>query len=509
MNGRDHRKEGENRAFITVSVMLATIMQSLDTTIANIALPHMGGSLSASQDQIAWVLTSYIVAAAIVTPLTGWLATRMGRKRLFLVSVVGFTIASMLCGTAETLSEMVVFRVLQGVFGAALVPLSQAELLDINPPEQHGTAMAVWGSGIMVAPILGPTLGGWITFNYTWRWVFYINLPVGILAFLGILAFVKETRRNRRASFDLLGFAFLSLAVGALQICLDRGEQQDWFGSLEIVIEATVAAFAFWIFAVHTATCRRPFLDPELLKDRNFVAATLLMFAAGGVMYGTLALLPPFLSMLDYPVVTSGLLLAPRGIATMVSMMIVGRLIGKADIRFIVGAGLAATGLSMWLMTGYSPQMSWGPVVSAGLVQGAGLGFVFVPLSTAAFSTLPEHLRGEGTGVFSLLRNLGGSIGISISETMLDRTTQVNHEQLGQAVTPYNPLLHAPAAAHFWSLKSVTGLAALNAAVNDQAQFIGYLDVFKLMMIACFLAMPLALLLRPTAHDGHRPVVAE
>jgi DHA2 family multidrug resistance protein len=506
---RRHPARVENRGLITVSIMLATIMQSLDTTIANVALPHMQGSLSAAQDQIAWVLTSYIVAAAIVTPLTGWLSQRFGRKRLFLVSVAGFTVASMLCGAATGLTEMVGFRLLQGVFGAALVPLSQAVLLDINPPERHGAAMAIWGSGIMVAPILGPTLGGWLTDNYNWRWVFYINLPVGILAFIGILAFVEESRRDRRAPFDLFGFAFLSLAVGALQICLDRGEQKDWFGSSEIVIEAVVAAISFWVFAVHTATCKRPFLDPALLKDRNFVAATLLMFAAGAVMYGTLALLPPLLTMLDYPVVTTGVLLAPRGIATMATMMLVGRLIGRVDIRLILGLGLAATGLSLWQMTGYSPEMDWHPIVTAGLVQGAGLGFVFVPLSTAAFSTLPQAQRGEGTGVFSLLRNLGGSIGISISETMLDRTTQVNHADLVQSASPYNPVLTHGVAAQFWSLHSHAGLAALNQLIDVQATFIAYLDVFKLMMIGCLVALPLVLLLRPVGGPEGHPIAVE
>ncbi|MGH7088071.1 MAG: DHA2 family efflux MFS transporter permease subunit, partial [Stellaceae bacterium] len=331
----------ENRGLITVAVMLATIMQVLDTTIANMALPYMMGSLSASQDQVAWVLTSYIVAAAIATPVTGWLAARMGRKRLFLASVVGFTAASILCGTAQSLGAMVIFRILQGLFGAALVPLSQAVLLDINPPERHGRAMAIWGSGIMVAPILGPTLGGWITQNYSWRWVFYINVPVGVLAFLGILAFVRETPRDRRMGFDLFGFAALSLAIGALQMFLDRGEQKDWFGSTEILIEAVVAALSLWVFVVHTATRKHPFLDPAMLKDRNFVASTVLMFAAGGVMYGTLVLLPPLLAMLNYPEVTAGVLMAPRGIATMITMVIVGRIIERIDIRIIVGVGLA------------------------------------------------------------------------------------------------------------------------------------------------------------------------
>ena len=492
----------QNRALVTVSIMLATIMQTLDTTIANVALPHMQGSLSAAQDQIAWVLTSYIAAAAIVTPLTGWITQRFGRRMVLLVSIAGFTVASMFCGVATSLGEMVVFRVAQGIMGAALVPLSQAVLLDINPPEKHGSAMAMWGSGIMVAPILGPALGGWLTDSYDWRWVFYINVPIGILAFLGVLAFVADTRRDRSAPFDMFGFAFLGLAVGALQICLDRGEQKDWFGSPEIVLEALLAIIGLWVFTVHTLTARRPFLNPALLRDRNFVAGTVLMFLSGAVMYGVLALLPPMLSLLDYPVVTTGLMLAPRGITTMIFMMIVGRLIGRIDIRLILLCGLVLTGISLWEMTGYSPTMDWRPVVIAGFVQGAGLGFIFVPLSTAAFSTLPAALRTEGSSVFSLLRNMGGSIGISVAETLFDRGVQVSHADLSQDVSPYNPALHGPAMQNFWSLNSSSGLSALDQLVNFQAAMIAYVDLFKLMMIVCFLAIPLVLLVRPVKHPA-------
>ncbi len=486
-----------HRGLVTVSIMLATIMQALDTTIANVALPHMQGSLSAAQDQIAWVLTSYIVAAAIVTPLTGWLAARFGRKRVFLISVAGFTVASMLCGAATSLAQIVFFRLLQGVAGAALVPLSQAGLLDINPREKHGSAMAIWGAGIMVGPILGPTLGGWLTDNYNWRWVFYINLPVGILAFMGILAFVSETPSNRRQPFDLVGFAFLSLAVGAIQMMLDRGEQKDWFGSTEIMVEAALGLIGVWVFAVHCATTKKPFLNPALLRDRNFVTSVIFMFIAGAVMYSTLALLPPMLTMLNYPVVTTGLLMSPRGITTMIFMMVVGRVIGRIDIRIILSIGFIITGVSMWQMTLYSPQMDRWPVIIAGLTQGAGLGFVFVPLSTVAFATLPAELRTEGSGIFSLLRNIGGSIGISVVETMLDRNIQINHSELVQGITPYNPMLQMPAVHSYWSLDSLSGLATLDQLVNVQAAMIAYVDNFKLMMIVCFAALPLLLFMRP------------
>ena len=477
--------------------MLATIMQALDTTIANVALPHMQGSLSAAQDQITWVLTSYIVAAAIMTPVTGWLTGRFGRKRVFLISVAGFTVASMLCGGAASLSEMVVFRLLQGVFGAALVPLSQSVLLDINPREKQGQAMAIWGAGIMVGPILGPTLGGWLTDNYNWRWVFYINLPIGILAFLGILAFVRETRRDRGQRFDFLGFALLSLGVGALQIMLDRGEQKDWFGSLEIMVECALAVCGFWMFALWTSIADRPFLNPVLLKDRNFVGSCVLIFVVGIILYATLALLPPMLQdLMAYPVTTSGLVMMPRGIGTMVAMLAVGRLINRVDIRLLLLFGLVVTTFSLYMMTGYSLDMDWWPIVWAGVIQGVGLGFLFVPLSTVAFGTLDPAFRPEGAGIFSLVRNVGGSIGISMVETLQDRMTQTMHSSLAAAVTPFRAALHLPMVQRLWNLHSTAGLASLNQEITRQASMIAYIDNFYFMMVITLAAVPLLLLLR-------------
>ncbi len=486
-----------HRGLVTVSIMAATIMQALDTTIANVALPYMQWSLSAAQDQIAWVLTSYIVAAAIATPLTGWLVTRYGRKRIFLGCVAGFTMASMLCGAAASLRQIVLFRLLQGVFGAALVPLSQATLLDINPRERHGSAMAIWSSGIMVGPVLGPTLGGWLTENYNWRWVFYINLPIGILAFLGMLAFMAETRSDRERRFDVFGFASLSLAVGALQMVLDRGERKDWFGSTEIIAEAALAATALWVFIAHSLTTARPFVNLALFKDRNFVVGVGFIFVTTAVMYSTLALLPPMMTMLGYPIILTGLLMSPRSITTMVFMMVAGRLLGRADIRLLLGIGISVTSLSLWEMAGYSPEMDAWPIILAGLTQGLGLAFVYVPLSTVAFSTLPSELRNEGTALFSLLRNIGGSIGISVVETMLDRSIQISHSELAQNVTPYNPALRHAAAAHYWALDSANGLARLDQLINFQASMIGYINDFKLLMLLCLAALPLLLLLRP------------
>lgn len=495
--GAGGTQEVAHRAAITVCVMLATIMQALDTTIANVALPYMQGSLSASQDQINWVLTSYIVAAAIMTPPTGWLAGRFGRKRLFLVAISGFTVASILCGMAQSLVEIVAFRLLQGFFGAALVPLSQAVLLDSYPKERQGSAMAIWGMGIMVGPILGPTLGGWLTENYNWRWVFYINLPVGVLAFLGMVAFLSETRKNLSAKLDWLGFGTLSVAIGALQVLLDRGEQLDWFGSGEILIEAVVSASALYLFLVHTFTARNPFVNPRLFLDRNFATGMLFIFLVGIILLATLALLTPYLqTLMDYPVVTAGLVMGPRGVGTMLGMMIVGRLIGRVDTRLLIFLGLSLTALALWEMTSWTPSISEWTIVQVGFVQGAGLGLIFVPLSTVTFSTLPADKRTEATGLYNLARNIGASIGISVVSSLLVQNTQANHAQIAKYVTPFNRMFELPAIAHFWSPSTAAGRAALDAEITRQATTIAYIDDFKLMMIIALVAMPLVLLLR-------------
>jgi MFS transporter, DHA2 family, multidrug resistance protein len=498
------------RVAITASIMLATFMQGVDTTIANVALPHMQGSFSASQDQIAWVVTSYIVAAAIMTPLTGWLAGRFGIKYVFLISVAGFTAASALCGAATSLTQIVIYRLLQGVCGAALVPLSQSVLLQINPPEQHAKAMAVWGMGVILGPIIGPALGGWLTDTYTWRWVFYINVAPGILAAVGIMVFIHDTRRAHREAFDLLGFATLSVAIGALQMLLDRGEVKDWFGSTEIWIEATVALLCLYLFIVHTATAGdRSFLNRALLKDANCVAGTLLMFLIGVPLYGTMTLLPTMMqALMNYPVVTAGFVTAPRGIGTMVAMFVVARLVGRIDIRLIIFTGLALTAVSLWQMTGFSLQMGMGPLITTGVLQGFGLGFVFTPLSVVTFSTLPRHVLTQGTAIFSLMRNIGGSVGIAIVEALLAENTQVVHSRLIEHLRPDNPLAHAPYLAAPYSLTSPTGVAALNAEVTRQAQMIAYIDDFHLMVIIIVISAPFLLLLRRARRPAATPSLA-
>jgi DHA2 family multidrug resistance protein len=490
------------RGFITVSIMLATIMQVLDTTIANVALPSMTGDLGASRDTITWVLTSYIVAAAIMTPLTGWVSDRFGRKEVFLASIAGFTVSSIACGIAWNLDTMVVFRLLQGVFGAAIVPLSQTFLLDINPRERHGSAMALWGAGIMVAPIIGPTLGGWLTDSYNWRWVFFINLPVGILAFIGCTAYLPAIATRLR-NFDFFGFAMMSIGIGALQLLLDRGGEVDWFSSPEIWIELGISITGFWVFAVHLLTSEHPFFDPHIFRDRNFVTGLIFIFVVGVILLASLALLPPMLSKIfGYPTTTIGIVMAPRGVGTMISMLIVGRLVRVMDARYLVGAGLCLTIVSLYMMTGFSPQMDSGLIIWSGVIQGLGLGLVFVPLSTVAFATLDIHHRTDATSLFSLVRNIGSSIGISVVSAYLTHNLQVNHNDLVQYVSPFNPALRAisPAAAN----GDPTMLSALEQLVNVQSLMIAYIDDFKLMMIVSLCAVPLALLLRKPDH-GVRP----
>jgi MFS transporter, DHA2 family, multidrug resistance protein len=393
--------------------------------------------------------------------------------------VIGFAIASLLCGAVASLPEIVVFRLFQGVFGTGLVPLSQAVLLDTYPPEQHGSAMAMWGVGVIVSPILGPTLGGYLTEFYNWRWVFYINLPFGILAIVGMMAFVPKRLRDRNRTFDMFGFALLSLSIGAMQMMLDRGESQDWLSSSEIIIGATLAGLFLYMFLVHMFTARNPFLEPGLFKDRNLVVGLALIFVVGIILLATLALLPPFLQgLMGFPVLTTGYVFAPRGVGTMIAMILVGRVICKVDMRLLIFAGISLTALSLWEMSGFTKEVPIATIVKTGLVQGLGLGFIFVPLSTLTFSTLAPRYRNEGTAMFSLMRNIGSSIGISIVMTLLAQNTQSNHSSIADLLTPFRQVLQAPWLPQAWNWHTQTGVASLNAEVTRQAATIAYMTDF-------------------------------
>lgn len=482
------------RGLITLTVMMATIMHALDGTIANVALPSIQGSLSATQEQVSWVVTSYIVASAILTPFAGFCATRFGLRRTLATCVIGFTIVSMMCGAAQSLDQLVLFRALQGGFGAALVPVSQAIMMDTYPREEQGKAMAMWGVGTMVGPILGPSLGGWLTDEFTWRWVFYVNLPVGLLCAFGVLALVRDPAHDRRRPFDMLGFAFLAIAIGSFQLMLDRGQQLDWFDSLEIIIETLVAGVAFAMFLIHMLTDAHPFLSRDLFRDRNLSVGLVFTALAGLVLIVTATLMPPFLQQLKgYPVFTTGIVLAPRGAGMMVAMMITARLIGRFDARWLIAAGLLLCALSLYDMTLFNLDVSESHIVWNGVLLGFGLGLVFPPLTTLTFATLPPRLRTEGAAINALMRNLGASIGIAVLVSLLARNTQVNRAELVGQLTPYSA---------GWPFGRVMPgpdsqmLAVWDAEINRQAAMIGYLNDFRVMTICTLVVIPLLFLMR-------------
>ena len=484
------------RALLTVAVMGASIIQILDSTIANVALPHMQTSLGASLDTVTWVLTSYIIASAIAMPITGWLADRIGARQLFLISVAGFVLASMLCGLATNLEEMVAFRVLQGISGAFIAPLAQTVMLDINPPERHARAMAIWGMGIMIGPIMGPIIGGWLTENYSWRWCFYVNVPIGIatIAALWVLLPGKPVFRRK---FDHLGFWALAVGLGSLQLLLDRGTQMDWFDSWEIRIEAAIAIAAFWIFTVQMVTAKNALFAREMLANRSFATSLFFMIAIGIVMFANMALLPPMMQNLyGYPVIDTGLLLAPRGVGILLSMAVAGRLVGKVDARLLVGTGFSIAAFSMWQMTQWSMEMDWRPFVVSGLVQGMGMGLVFIPLNTLAFASLPPHLRTDGSSLLNLFRSIGASVGISIASALLGKNIQTSHSDLASNITSSTiNNIDASTADRFQGLGDQAMVMA-NALINKQAAMIAYLDDFWAMMWITLAVIPLVLLLQ-------------
>jgi len=514
------------RRWLTVVVMMATIMQALDGTIANVALPNIQGSLSATQEQVAWVITSYIVSAAIATPLAGFCAVRFGVRRILVSSVVGFTIASMLCGAAQTLPQLVLFRVMQGVFGASLVPLSQALMMDAYSREEQGKAMAMWGVGTMLGPITGPTLGGWLTDEYSWRWVFYINLPVGVLCTIGLMILVKHKANENPRPFDLLGFTLLSIAIGTFQLMLDRGETMDWFSSKEIVVEAVVAGVAACMFVIHMLSDDHPFLPRDLFRDRNLTLGIIFTAITGLLMIVTATLMPPFLQQLkDYPVFTTGIVMAPRGVGTMLSMLVVSRLIGRIDARWLIAIGLTLCGLSLYDMTLFTLNVDEGRIIWNGFLQGVGLGLVFPPLTTLAFATVPARIRTEGAALNALMRNLGASVGVAALVALLDRNIQVNRSVLAEHLSAFNPLWrlgyipmekgipvdrsriisHWMPFSGSWPFGSVPTddpsklIGMWGEELNRQAATIAYLNDFRVLAIASIVCIPLLLFMRRQA----------
>jgi DHA2 family multidrug resistance protein len=487
----------ENRIPITAAMILSTLMNTLDSTIANVALPHIQGSVSAAQDQITWVLTSYIIAAAVMTPLAGWLSQKIGRKRMFLLSIAGFTIASMLCGIATSLPEIVLFRMLQGAAGAAMMPLSQTTMLDLFPPRLLPIAMSVWSAAIMVGPILGPVLGGWLTEDFSWRWVFYINVPIGALSFWGLAMFMDNDEGGRQRPFDFLGFGSLITFVFTFQLMNDRGPSQDWFSSPEIWTELAISAGALWIFIVQTLTARHPFFHRDLARDGNFVTTTVFSFVVAALLFSMMALLPSMMqNLLGYSALQAGYASMPRGVGTLIAFVLVPvalRWIGPRP-SILLGLTLSITAVAM--MTQFDLSMTSASIMTSGFIQGLGVGFLFTPLTTLAYVTLHPSHRTEGTIISTMARGMGSSLGISTMQALLVRHAAQAHAALAAHIQPGDPVIAAalPAAV---SPTTGAGLMALNGEITRQGAMIGYDWVFGLVVVMTLALFPMLLILRP------------
>jgi DHA2 family multidrug resistance protein len=494
---------------VLIGSMAGVLMQALDTTIANVALPYMEGSLSASRDQITWVLTSYIIAAAIMTAPVGWIAARFGKRNFLITSIAGFTVASMLCGAAQNLEQMVLFRLIQGIFGAALGPLSQAVMLDMYPPAKRGSVMAIWGMGVMLGPILGPTLGGVLTDAYNWRWVFYINVPFGAAACAALFIFFKDTAKDRTLKFDWFGFGALSVGLAALQLLLDRGTTKGWFDSGEIVIEAIISGIGLYLFIVHMVTAKKPFIPIVIFKDRNFVGGLVLMFVMGLVLLASSALLSPYLQSLSGRTVTeTGFLMVPRGLGTMFAMMFAGRLTMKMDPRLLMTAGAIFLAWSMWEMMYWTPDVSVSSLFLVTFVQGLGMGLVFVPMNMVAFATLSPQLRTDGAGLTNLMRNIGSAIGVSVTTTILANSVQTIHAQLAPHASVFNRALGVNGPSMMMNPQIPFGLANLNSLIEYRAQVQAYSNDFLFMFLVSLpVFVVIWLMKRPSFAAGAAPKI--
>lgn len=482
------------RAGLVGSVLLAALLQVVDTTIANVALPTIRGALSATPSQAGWVITAYLVAAALATPATGCLAARWGRRRFLAGAIAGFLLASLACAAAPSLPVLVAARSVQGLCGAALVPLSQSLLLDAFPPNRHGQAMALWGLGIMVGPVLGPPLGGWLTETASWRWVFWINLPVGVVALAGVWAYVPDDPPQRRP-FDARGLFFLAAAVAAFQLLLERWALLDGWSSAEIRVEASVAGLGLYLYLVHCRTRAHPFVRLGLLRDRNFGTACLFMATASALLYATLATLPGYLeSVLAYPVATVGWVLAPRGLGTMVGMAAVGWFVDRrGDPRLAIGLGLVFIGVSLVQMAGFTPQEPMIGIVTSGVIQGLGIGLVGGPVSAAAYATLPAADRTEAAGLYSLVRNLGAGVGVAAAFAALERSVQRGHAELVMTLSPFRP---SPFPTGTWPI-ALDQWALLDAEVTRQALTLAHTHLFALLALGAFVSLPAIAGFRP------------
>jgi DHA2 family multidrug resistance protein len=507
-----------NKWLITITVMLPAIMEIVDTSVANVALPHMQGSLNAGTDEVTWVLTSYLVSNAIVLPMTGWLARMFGRKRFLITCIILFTMASFLCGAAPTLGTLIFFRILQGAAGGALIPMSQAIMMETFPPYQQGMAMAIFGVGAMFGPIIGPALGGWITDNLNWRWIFYINIPIGIIAVVMASFFIYDPSYLKRAkvSIDYWGLALLVIGLGALQIVLDKGQQEDWFNSPFIVVCSAISFISLLSLIYVELTHPHPIVNLRLFKNVSFSAGNLIMFAVGFCLYSSIMLIPLFLqTLMGYNATMAGMVLAPGGLATLICMPFVGAIIQRYDGRKMVLCGLIVGAISMFIMQRFSLDAAYRDFVWPRIVLGIGLAMIFVPLTTVTLSTISKEEMGNATGIFSLLRNVGGSVGIAISATLLSRYSQFYQTNLVAHVTPYNPLVqsklemlkHATMARGMDAVAAdKTALAMIYGEVKRQSYMLAYNRIFFIVGLAFLIMIPLLLLLKkPQRHAPPPP----
>jgi DHA2 family multidrug resistance protein len=492
---------------LMAAVMGASVIQFLDATIANVAIPHMQSSLGASLDSVTWVLTSFIIAGAVATPIVGWVSDRFGSRRLFLFVVAAFIVTSMLCGAAANLTQMVIFRILQGFCAAFIGPLGQTIMLDITAPSKQARAMSLWGMAVMIAPISGPMIGGWLTESLNWRWVFYVNLPIGIPT-LFVLWWLLPSRPIVDRKLDLFGFSAFALGLAALQLMFDRGQHKDWFDSWEIIIECGLAISFLWVFFVHIRTTDNPLFPKELVGDRNFLMVLVFMILMGIMMIAISALLPPLLqNIYGYTVFDTGVLLAPRGVGIFITMIVANRLLGKIDLRYMVAFGYTVAAWSLWEMTGWTSSMGKSDIIIVGLVQGLGMGLTFMPMNVIAFSNIPPAFRTDGSGLMNLMRNVGASMGISLVTTMLARNIQVSHADLAQHVTPYNmPGVDPGATAERLGSVGEGLMRVIDGMVNREAAMIAYLDDFQMMAIVVLCFVPMAFLLKmPNMAPGSAP----
>ncbi len=485
-----------HRAMLLATVTFVTMLYAMTVTIANVSLPQMQGSLSSTPDQIAWIVTSNIVATAVVTPIAGWLAALLGRRRLMITAILGFGVASVFCGLASSVPELVVYRVAQGAFGAPLVPLCQSIVIESFPAEQRSRVMSIWGTGVILGPIIAPALGGALSEAYNWRWVFFMLTPFTIVALIGAMAFIRDNRKGEDPRLDWSGFIALAIGITALQLMLDRGERAGWFDAWEILVYAGLSLSAFWVFGVRNMTARRPFLNPVLLRDRNFVVGVVLIFIFGMLNFTPITLLPTMLQNVQgFPDSIIGQILSARGAGTFLGFALMFLLAG-IDPRIPMFIGLLLQAYGGWLMSGFDVNVSIPQVLWATALQGLGVGFVWIPLSVVTFATLPKALVPDGTSVFHLLRNMGSSIFISLTVALVIRQTKVNYSGLVEHVSPFKEVFRMPGAAEAWSLGNSAALRSLSYEIDRQATMIGYIDAFVMFTIMAALAAPLVFLVR-------------